>query len=97
MPCNVQVISNIIDFDMNIAEAIAAPRTFHGWIPDKLLLQKNTTTSDTKKILEDIGHHVVIHEDIRFGPAMGIWIDPETNILYGACDPRSMDGEAVGY
>jgi len=32
-----EVTVNLIDFGMNIAEAVAAPRIFHGWMPDETL------------------------------------------------------------
>ncbi len=94
---NVQIIVNLIDFEYNIAEAIAAPRIYHGWLPDQLLFQKTTATSDTRTILQSMGHKILVFDDLYFGPAMGIWIDYETGLRYGACDPRSMDGRAAGY
>ncbi|MBU1014389.1 MAG: gamma-glutamyltransferase [Bacteroidetes bacterium] len=94
---NVQVISNLIDFQMNIAEAIAAPRIFHGWIPNQIIMQWFTTSSDSQELLKKMGHIVLPYKDLRFGPAMGIWIDQELKIIYGACDPRSLDGSALGF
>jgi hypothetical protein len=45
--------------------------------------------------LREINHR--ISEIDRIGEAMGITIDPKTNERFGAADPRSPDGKAVGY
>jgi gamma-glutamyltranspeptidase/glutathione hydrolase len=35
-----QVIMNVIDHGMNIAEATCAPRVHHQWLPDELRIEK---------------------------------------------------------
>jgi gamma-glutamyltranspeptidase/glutathione hydrolase len=93
---NVQVTVNLIDFGMNIGEAVAAPRIFHGWMPDETLFQKGVTTLDSRKLYEAMGHKVVNFSGL-FGPAMCICIDHEKHLLFGAADPRSADGLAASY
>ncbi len=93
---NVQVIVNLIDFGMIIAEAVAAPRIFHGWMPDETLFQKGVTTLDSRKLYEAMGHKIVEFKGL-FGPAMCIYIDHEKHLLLGAADPRSADGLAAGF
>jgi len=93
---NVQVTVNLIDFGMNIAEAVAAPRIFHGWMPDETLFQKGVTTLDSRKLYEAMGHKIVEFKGL-FGPAMCICIDHEKKLLFGAADPRSANGLAAGY
>ncbi len=93
---NVQVMVNLVDFGMNIAEAVAAPRIFHGWMPDETLFQKGVTTLDSRKLYEAMGHKVVDFKAL-FGPAMCIFIDHEKKLLFGAADPRSADGLAAGF
>lgn len=89
-----QVILNVIDHDMNVAEAIEAPRIHHQWLPNVTSFEKLGISPDTRKLYEMMGH------SIRFrgtqGRAMGIYIDHETGIKYGAADSRSYDGKAVG-
>ena len=93
-----QVIVNVIDFKMDIAEAIAAPRIHHQWLPNELRIEKFGASPDTVRLLEMLGHQVRISEGSRSqGRAMGIMVDPETGILKGAADPRAADGGAVGY
>jgi len=93
---NVQVILNLIDFKMNVAEAVAAPRIYHGWMPDETLFQKGVTTLDSRRLYEAMGHKVVDFRGL-FGPAMIIGIGGGSTRLRGACDPRSSDGWAAGY
>jgi gamma-glutamyltranspeptidase/glutathione hydrolase len=52
-----QLIVNVIDFDMNIAEATAAPRVHHQWWPDSLLLEPGIS-ADTRRLLGQMGHDV---------------------------------------
>ena len=35
-----QVILNVIDFGMNVADAVAAPRIHHQWLPDELRVER---------------------------------------------------------
>lgn len=88
-----QSVVNVIDFDMNIQQAIDAPRIHHQWFPDEIRAEPFGISADTRKILENFGH--------KFGDsgynasATGIMID-EKGIRLGAIDSRS-DGEAIGY
>ena len=93
-----QVVLNVADFEMDIGEAIAAPRIHHQWLPNVLNLEKFGTTRDTVRLLEMFGHEVKIAASSRRqGSAMGIWVDQENNIYYGSADPRASDGAARGY
>lgn len=91
-----QCILNVIDFDMNIFEAVNAPRFHHQWLPDYLFPEKATLSADTKKILLEMGHRVN-HRRNTIGRANGVMIDLENGWRSGAADPRAPDGGAVGY
>ncbi len=52
-----QIISNVIDHKMNIAEATQAPRFHHQWLPDKLTLEKGIS-ADTIRLLQQKGHRI---------------------------------------
>lgn len=52
-----QLIVNVIDHGMNIAEATAAPRMHHQWYPDELFVEKGISP-DTIRLLEERGHKV---------------------------------------
>jgi gamma-glutamyltranspeptidase/glutathione hydrolase len=88
-----QIILNVIDHGMNIAEATAAPRLHHQWKPDVLRVEEGFSP-DTLELLRQRGH------EIRQGSAMGstqsILIDPETGLRHGAADPRRVGALAIG-
>ncbi len=90
-----QVILNVIDHSMNIAEAIETPRIHHQWLPDQTSMEGWGFSPDTKKLYKAMGHTPVSRG--RQGQAMGIYIDPNTKIRYGASDSRSFDGGVAGY
>ena len=93
-----QTIVNVIDFNMDISEAIAAPRVHHQWLPNTLVIEKFGVSPETQRLLEMFGHRVRISGSSRSqGRAMGIIIDPSTGLRHGAADPRDDDGAAVGY
>ena len=52
-----QTILNAMAFDMNIAEAAAAPRVHHQWMPDRVLIEPGISR-DTLDILEGMGHNI---------------------------------------
>ncbi|MDZ7268217.1 MAG: gamma-glutamyltransferase [candidate division KSB1 bacterium] len=94
----VQVVSNVIDFEMDISEAIAAPRVHHQWLPNVLRVEKFGISNDTQRLLESYGHRISVSRSSRSqGSAMGILLDPVTGLRLGAADPRASDGAAVGY
>lgn len=90
----IQTVINVIDHDMNIQQAIDAPRVHHQWFPDTLLFEPYGMSPDTKKILEGYGHKFPERPGY-IASATGIMID-ENGVRLGAIDSRS-DGEAIGY
>ncbi len=90
-----QVILNVIDYQLDIARAIESPRLHHQWLPDVTYFEDWGFSPDTKRIYEAMGHETKTRNSQ--GQAMGIYIDPETGLLEGAADSRSYDGKAVGY
>jgi gamma-glutamyltranspeptidase/glutathione hydrolase len=86
-----QNLVNVIDFKMNIAEAIAAPRMHHQWLPDFLRLERGFSP-DTVVLLKNMGH------EVRIMPTMGRvqTVQRQSNLFWGASDPRNPDGAALG-
>ena len=87
-------LSNIVDFGMDLQEAIDAPRAFADPQSGKLNLER-TIHPDVARALADMGHDVA-EPATAIGGAQAIRIDPARGILIGASDPRK-DGLAVGY
>jgi len=90
-----QVVVNVIDHGMNIAEAVEAGRIHHQWFPDTLLAESRDLSPDTLQLLEMRGHSVVLRGS--WGAANGIYVDREQGLLMGAADARSFDARAVGH
>ena len=87
-----QVLVNAIDFDMNAAEAGAAVRTHHQWLPDELRVERGLSP-DTVALLRGMGHKVV--ERQAMGDSQTIQILPTG--FYGYADQRDSSGAARGY
>ncbi len=78
-----QVVMNVIDHDMNIAEASAAPRMHHQWWPDYIRLERGIS-KDTIDLLKAKGHNVRVKSSM--GSTQTIMLNE--NGFYGASDPR---------
>ena len=79
-----QTIVNIVDHGMNIAEAAAAPRMHHQWLPDQLQLEPGFSP-DTIRILRDRGHEVL---DSRYSMGSTQTVSWQDGLYRGASDPR---------
>jgi gamma-glutamyltranspeptidase/glutathione hydrolase len=90
-----QVITNVVDFDMNIQQAIDAPRIHHQWLPDEIIYEPYGMSADTFRALEERGHKIT-DKPRYIGDAQGIMIEEKTGVRLGASDPRG-GGEPVGY
>jgi gamma-glutamyltranspeptidase/glutathione hydrolase len=87
-----QVIMNVIDHDMNIAEATFAPRIHHQWLPDELRIEEGISP-DTIRLLEQKGHTVALQETM--GSTQSIMITEDG--LFGSSDPRRPGALTLGY
>ncbi|UGY11699.1 MULTISPECIES: gamma-glutamyltransferase [Phyllobacterium] len=102
-----EAIVNVIDHGMNIQEAIDAPRIHHQWLPDRVYMEPYALSSDTRKLLVEMGHDVNIDKDWTiWGEAAGILvggaslsqIEEGGGARYnGAMDSRAASGAAKGY
>jgi len=87
-----QVIVNVVDHGMTIAEAVAAPRLHHQWLPDEVRVERGFSP-DTLRLLEQRGHTIVVAP--ASGSANSIMVTPHG--LTGAADPRQRGTRAAGY
>lgn len=94
-----QVLINVIDFNMNIQEAVNSPRIHHQWMPDIIYLEEFAVSKDVKYNLEEMGYKFGDrnHAFRVLGSAQSILIDNENRNIYGAPDPRRGKAAAVGY
>lgn len=90
-----QSVVNMIDHDMNIQQALDAPRIHHQWFPDQTVWEPFGMAPDTKKALEKMGHKFSERPN-NIASATGVSVEAKSGVRLGAIDSRS-DGEAVGY
>ncbi|HET6725776.1 MAG TPA: gamma-glutamyltransferase [Gammaproteobacteria bacterium] len=88
-------ILNVIDYGMNVQQAINAPRIHQQWLPDMVLLEPHALKPDVRATLEKRGYAFRDHSP--WGAAEAIVVDPKTGLLNGASDPREPAGAAAGY
>jgi gamma-glutamyltranspeptidase/glutathione hydrolase len=99
----VLTIVNIIDYGMNVQEAVDAPRFHQQWQPSATYLEPFALSPDTRKMLEGMGHvfagaqpanhmaAILVGAPTLGGKPVG------RNRFYGANDPRRNTGLALGY
>lgn len=86
------VLSNWLDFGMDLQQAIDAPR----FLPQQgVLTVERPIPESTREALRKMGH-TVAESDTPLGGGQAIYIDSESGVLTGASDPRK-DGFAMGY
>jgi gamma-glutamyltranspeptidase / glutathione hydrolase len=96
-------IVNVIDFGMDLQEAIDAPRIHQQWLPEATYVELRALSPDTRKILEGMGHKLTVPQPENHVAAIiigapGLNAPPVgPNKFYGAIDPRRNTGLALGY
>ena len=86
-----QVIVNVLDYRMDVAAAVAAPRLHHQWLPDEVRVEHGFT-DDTLAELRAKGHRVIE----PLGRTSANSIATTDSGLLGAPDPRSRGAGAAG-
>ncbi|MFM5918627.1 MAG: gamma-glutamyltransferase [Novosphingobium sp.] len=102
-----QVMMNVIDYDMTLTEAVDAPRIHAQWLPDVIFYEKDSLSADTMAALTAKGHKLEqmsywnqIAAILVGGPSLKIKPNPATGNrarYFGAIDPRLPVGNAQGY
>jgi gamma-glutamyltranspeptidase / glutathione hydrolase len=87
------ILISVVDYRMNLQEAVNASRFHHQWLPDKVYVEPGTAP-DTAALLQQMGHHVVTEDYWSDGECVGL--DLQTGERLGASDVRN-NGKAVGY
>jgi gamma-glutamyltranspeptidase/glutathione hydrolase len=96
-------ILNVIDYGMNVQEAVDAPRFHQQWLPDLTNVDVFGVSPDTRKLLIDMGHNLGAPQPANHlaailvgAPSLG-GKPRGNNQFYGANDPRRNTGLALGY
>ncbi len=99
----VHTILNVVDYDMNVQEAVDAPRFHQQWLPEATNVETFALSPDTRRLLEGMGHQfagpqppnhvaaILVGAPSLNGKPVG------RNRYYGANDPRRNSGLAMGY
>ena len=85
-----QVALNVMEHDMNVAQAVNSPRIHHQWLPEVLMMEKGFGP-DTEKLLQEKGYK--LYPSSTMGSVQAIIKDGE--YFYGAADPRRPSSGAV--
>jgi gamma-glutamyltranspeptidase/glutathione hydrolase len=85
-----QVIVNVLDYHMDVAAAVAAPRLHHQWMPDEVRIERGFAEA-TLEQLRARGHRLV--EPMGQTSANSIAVTPQG--VHGAADPRTRGAEAA--
>ncbi|MGO4394743.1 gamma-glutamyltransferase [Variovorax sp. M-6] len=96
-------ILNVVDYGMNVQEAVDAPRFHQQWLPDVTNVETFAFSPDTRKILTEMGHNLGAPQPANHlaaiivgAPSLG-GKPVAGNRFYGANDPRRNTGQALGY
>ncbi len=90
------ILIGVVDFSLDIQEAINAPRFHQQWLPDQIFVE-DRLSPDTMNILRSKGHKLKVDYSWGdWGDGECIMIDPKTGERLGASDGRN-NGKAVGY
>jgi gamma-glutamyltranspeptidase/glutathione hydrolase len=87
-----QVVSNVVDFDMDISAAVTAPRFHHQHLPDTILFEQSGFHPEDLETLRTMGHAAKEIHRLAIAPS----IMRREKTWYGMADPRS-GGAAAGY
>ncbi len=95
------LLMGVVDYGMNLQEAVNAPRFHNQWMPDVVMVEK-WFSPDTVNALRQMGYTIQIGlTDEGYAPywsdAECIAIDEKTGERLGATDDRNSNGKAVGY
>ena len=81
-----QIIVNVIDFNMELKDAVEVKRFHHQWIPDIIQIENHSLSNEVINKLSDMGHDIIYRSSIGIGEANCIMIDHD--FYYGAADSR---------
>ena len=92
-----QIVSNVIDHEMNLAEAVSAARFHHQWQPDRVIHEKTAFSDTTKVELAKMGHKNLNEVPAFYGGGIGDGNSVlSTDVGFqGMADPRN-EGAAIG-
>lgn len=99
-----ETLENVIDYGMNIQDAIDAPRYHMQASPDTVFMEPGAFSTQTQQALTAMGYHFQLgppfnkpSKSLTWGSVAIVLHDPKTGMLYGAIDKRTPAGLAKGF
>src|ERR671920_2297680 len=78
-----QAIVNVVDFEMNIQQAVDSPRIHHQWLPDEIVFEPYGLSADTQRALTAKGHKLTARPRYM-GDSHAVMIEERTGTRLGA-------------
>ena len=91
-----EIVLAVVDFHVNLQQAVDAGRIHHQWMPDEIYWEPNGTNPDTRAALEKMGHKFREKPLEHISDANAVMIDPKSGLRQGGSDARR-SGVAVGW
>ena len=88
-------LQNVIDYGMNVRDAVNAPRIHMQWLPDEIQYEPGSLSREEISRLSARGY--ALRRFATWGSAQAIFVDGRTGMRYGATDRRHPAGAALGY
>jgi gamma-glutamyltranspeptidase/glutathione hydrolase len=88
-----EVVINVLDAKMDLVRAVGGGRVHEQWLPDAVVVDRESIDPATRAALEAMGHKVRVVEAL--GDAEAVMEDEETGLRTAASDPRN-EGAALG-
>ncbi|MCP4582752.1 MAG: gamma-glutamyltransferase [candidate division Zixibacteria bacterium] len=88
-----QTFLNIVEFGMDVQEAVDFPRVHHQWKPDVIFIEQGIPVDVLANLMAK-GHEV--YQTGTWSSAQCIWVDQDSGLITGGTDSRS-EGKAAGY
>ena len=86
---------DVVDFGMNVQQAVDAPRFHEQWYPDEVFVEPGLLGPAVQRRLQAMGYR--FRQERPWGADEAILVDPKTHLLEGANDWRRPAGLAAGY
>jgi gamma-glutamyltranspeptidase/glutathione hydrolase len=92
-----QIVLNVLEFEMDLRAAVDAPRLHHPWFPDEIRFEA-AGKPEYAALLDGLRArgHKISDSSPRQGDAHCIWVDPQTGAYHGVAD-RRITGKAAGW
>jgi gamma-glutamyltranspeptidase/glutathione hydrolase len=88
-------LQNVLDYGMNVQQAVDAPRIHMQWLPDQVEYEPGAFDATQMRGLRAMGY--TFKEIPSWGSAQAVLVDPASGIRYGGTDRRHPAGLAAGY